>query len=160
MPAAAAPTRTPNATRWIVLLTEKPVAEQYPGRIEKIRDTAAPYRLHLQQVQAGLRPQIEGMHVRVTGALQHLLNGIFVVATPAQAATLRKLPGVKAAVPMVQFRKADQLSMSNDKPPGTDRESAASRTRAPAARSGLSIRALTIRIRRSRILRSPRPAVP
>ena len=113
MPAAAAPTRTPNATRWIVLLTEKPVAEQYPGRIERIRDTAAPYRLHLQQVQAGLRPQIEGMHVRVTGALQHLLNGIFVVATPAQAATLRRLPGVKAVVPMVQFRKADQLSMSN-----------------------------------------------
>ena len=113
---AAAPSArvaTPGAKRWIVLLNEKPVAERYPGRIEKTRDAAAPYRLHLQQVQAGLRPQIEGMHVRVTGALQHLLNGIFVVATPAQATALRKLPGVKAVAPLPRYRKADQLSMSN-----------------------------------------------
>ena len=111
--APAASAAAPAATRWIVLLNEKPVVERYPGRIEKTRPAAEPYRQHLQQVQAGLRPQIEGMHARVTGSLQHLLNCIFVVATPAQAAALRKLPGVKAVTRQRQYRRADQDSMSN-----------------------------------------------
>ncbi len=111
--APAASAATPAATRWIVLLNEKPVVERYPGRIEKMRPAAEPYRQHLQQVQAGLRPQIEGMHARVTGSLQHLLNCIFVVATPAEAAALRKLPGVKAVTRLRQYRRADQDSMSN-----------------------------------------------
>jgi uncharacterized protein (TIGR03437 family) len=113
--AAAPPARvaTPAATRWIVLLNEKSVVEQYPGRIEKVRAAAAPYRQHLRQVQAGLQPRIEATHARVTGGLQHLLNGIFVVATPAQAAALRKLPGVRTVAPLRQYHKADQLSLSN-----------------------------------------------
>ena len=111
--APAASAATPAATRWIVLLNEKPVVERYPGRIEKTRLAAEPYRQHLQQVQAGLRPQIEGMQVRVTGSLQHLLNCIFVVATPSQATALRKLPGVKAVTRLRQYRRADQDSMSN-----------------------------------------------
>ena len=111
--APAASAATPAASRWIVLLNEKPVVEQHPGRIERTRAAAEPYRQHLQQVQAALRPQIEGMHVRITGSLQHLLNGIVVVATPEQAAALRKLPGVKAVAPLRRYRKADQLSLSN-----------------------------------------------
>jgi uncharacterized protein (TIGR03437 family) len=110
--APAASAATPAATRWIVLLNEKPVVRQYPGRIEKTRAAAAPYRQHLQQVQATLRPQIEGTHARVTGSLQHLLNGMLVVATPAEAAALRKLPGVKAVTPLRRYHKADQLSLS------------------------------------------------
>ena len=89
------------------------MVEQYPGRIEKTRAAAAGYRQHLQQAQAALRPQIEGMHARVTGSVQHLLNGILVAATPAQAAALRKLPGVKAVTPLRRYRKLDQLNMSN-----------------------------------------------
>jgi len=111
--APAASAATPAATRWIVLLNEKPVVERYPGRIEKTRLAAEPYRQHLQQVQAGLRPQIVGMQVRVTGSLQHLLNCIFVVATQSQATALRKLPGVKAVTRLRQYRRADQDSMSN-----------------------------------------------
>ena len=113
--AGAPPARavTQRATHWLVLLTEKPVVEQYPGRIEKTRAAAAGYRQHLQQAQAALRPQIEGMHARVTGSVQHLLNGILVAATPAQAAALRKLPGVKAVTPLRRYRKLDQLNMSN-----------------------------------------------
>lgn len=103
----------PATTRWVVILNEKPVVERYPGRIEKTRAAAEPYRRHLQQVQAGLRPQIEATHARVTGSLQHLLNAVFVTATPAQAAALRKLPGVKAVAHMRQYHKADQLSLSN-----------------------------------------------
>ena len=111
--APAARSVTPGARHWLVLLSEKAVVEQYPGRIEKTRAAAAGYRQHLQQAQAALRPQIEGVHARVTGSVQHLLNGILVAATPAQAAALRKLPGVKAVTPLRRYRKADQLSMSN-----------------------------------------------
>jgi len=45
--AAAASAATPAATHWLVLLKEKPVVEQYPGRIEKTRAAAEPYRQHL-----------------------------------------------------------------------------------------------------------------
>ena len=76
---ALAPTASaaaPAVTRWIVLLTEKPVVEQYPGRIEQTRAGAAPYRQHLQAVQASLRPRIEGTQARVTGALQQILGRV------------------------------------------------------------------------------------
>jgi minor extracellular serine protease Vpr len=104
---------TQAVTRWVVLLNEKPVAEQYPGRVEKTRAAAAPYRQHLQSAQASLRPQIEATQARVTGGLQHLLNCMFVTATPTQAAALRKLPGVKAVTRMRTYRRADQLTMSD-----------------------------------------------
>jgi uncharacterized protein (TIGR03437 family) len=111
--APAASAAAPAVTRWVVLLNEKPVAEQYPGRIEQTRAVAAPYRQHLQAVQSSLRPQIEATQARVTGGLQHLLNCIFVVATPAQAAALRKLPVVKAVTRMRTYHRADQISMSD-----------------------------------------------
>lgn len=112
---ALAPTATAAAPgeRWLVLLNEKPVVERFPGRIEKIRAAAEPYRQHLLQAQASIRPQIEATHARVTGSLQHLLNGIFVVATPQQAAALRKVSGVKAVTRLRRYYKADQLTMSN-----------------------------------------------
>lgn len=111
MPRAEA--ATPAATRWVVLLNEPPVVQRYPGRVERTRAAAMPYRQHLQQVQAGLRPQIEGRHAHVTGSVQHLMNAMFVTATPPQAAAIRKLAGVKAVTRMRRYRKADQLSLSN-----------------------------------------------
>ncbi len=41
------------------------------------------------------------------------MNGLFVTATPAQAARLRTLAGVKAVAPLRQYHKADQLSLSD-----------------------------------------------
>jgi len=103
----------PPVHRWMVILNEPSVVERYPGRIERTRVAAAPYRQHLQQTQASLRAQIEGMHIHVTGAVQHVMNGLFITATPAQAAKLRGLSGVKAVAPLRQYHKADQLSLSN-----------------------------------------------
>ena len=103
----------PSTNRWMVILNESSVAARYPGRIERTRAVAAPYRQHLRQAQAGVRSQIEGMHIRVTGAVQHVMNGIFVTATPTQAAALRSLPGVKSVVPLRLYHRADQLSLSD-----------------------------------------------
>jgi len=107
---AAAP---PATTEWMVLLTEPPVVERYPGRIEQTQAAAEPYRQHLRQVQQDLRGQIESMQVSVVGAVQHLLNGLFVRATAQQAAALRNLPGVAAMIPLKRFHRVDQLSLSN-----------------------------------------------
>ncbi len=97
----------------MVLLEEPPVVERFPGRIEQTRDASEPYRQHLRQVQQAIRSQIESMHIPVTGAVQHLMNGIFVRATPDQAAQLRNLSGVKAVIPLRRYRLEDQLSLSN-----------------------------------------------
>ncbi len=112
-PAPSARAAAPAATQWIVILNEPPVALKYPGRIERTRAAAEPYRQHLRQTQQSLRPRIEATQAHVTGSLQHLLNGIFVSATPAQAAALRKLPGVTAVMHIRRYRKSDQLSLSN-----------------------------------------------
>jgi len=109
-PARAA---APPSSQWMVILTEPPAVERYPGKFRNTRAAAEPYRQHLRQVQAGLRSQIEGKHIRVTGGIQHLMNGLFVVASPAQAATLRNLPGVKSVVPLRRYHREDQLTLSN-----------------------------------------------
>src|SRR5581483_6010197 len=93
----------PPHTRWVVMLKELPVLQRYPGKYERTQTAAAPYRQHLRDVQAGVRAQIEGMHIRVTGAVQHVMNGLFVNATPAQAEALRQLPDVKAVLPLRQY---------------------------------------------------------
>ncbi|MGA2741793.1 MAG: S8 family serine peptidase [Bryobacteraceae bacterium] len=104
---------TPPSNRWLVILNEPPAAQRFPGKFRTTRATAEPYRQHLRSVQTGLRSQIEGQHVRVTGGIQHLMNGLFVVASPTQAAALRNLPGVKSVVPMRWYRRKDQLTLSN-----------------------------------------------
>jgi uncharacterized protein (TIGR03437 family) len=108
LPAAVAP-----GNEWMLLLSDPPVVQRYPGRIEQTRAVSAVYRQHLRDVQTNLRAQIEAQSITVTGAVQHLLNGIFVIATPAQAAALRNLPGVEGVVPMRRVHLADQLSLSD-----------------------------------------------
>jgi minor extracellular serine protease Vpr len=107
------PGAPPPSHEWMLLLSEPPVVQQYPGRIEQTRAVSAAYRQHLRDVQSSLRAQIAAQSIAVTGAVQHLLNGIFVVATPAQAAALRNLPGVAGVVPMRRFHLSDQLTLSD-----------------------------------------------
>lgn len=109
-PASAAP---PHSNQWVVVLNDPPVLQRYPGRLERTRAAAAPYREHLRQAQDGVRAQIEGLNIRVTGAVQHVLNALFVNATPAQADAIRTIPGVKWVSPMRRYHLADQLSLSH-----------------------------------------------
>jgi minor extracellular serine protease Vpr len=106
---AAAP---PPTNEWMVLLTEPPVVERFPGRIERTQAASQPYLQHLREVQQEIRARMEAMQIPVTGAVEHLLNGVFVRATPDQAAMLRNLPGVAAVVPLRRYHIADQLSLS------------------------------------------------
>ena len=103
----------PPSNRWMVILNEPPAVKRFPGKFRATRATAEPYRQHLRSVQAGLRTQIEGRNIRVTGGVQHLMNGLFVTASSAQAAALRNLPGVKSVVPLRTYHRKDQLTLSN-----------------------------------------------
>src|SRR5581483_1901191 len=98
---------------WIVILSEAPVVERYPGRMQSTRTVAGPYRQHLQQVQASLRSEVGFKNIRVTGGVQHILNAIFVKATPEQAEALRSMTGVKAVIRARGFHKNDQLTLSD-----------------------------------------------
>jgi len=106
------PAAAPPSNEWLALLEEPSAIERFPGRIEQTRAASEPYRQHLRAVQQNMRTQMEAMHVTVTGAVQHLMNGMFVRATPDQAAALRTLSGVKAVVPLRRYQKTDQLMMS------------------------------------------------
>jgi len=97
----------------MVLLAEPPVVERYPGRIELTAAASAGYRQHLRDAQQDLRARMEALSVPVIGAVQHLLNAVFVKATPDEAAVLRNLPGVAGVVPLRRFHLVDQLSLSN-----------------------------------------------
>jgi uncharacterized protein (TIGR03437 family) len=108
--ALAAP---PLSREYVVMLNEPSVVSRYPGRIEATRAVSEPYRQHLKQVQADLTRQIEAINVRVIGGVQHLANALFVKATPAQAAALKSLPGVKAVIPSKRYHLNDQLTLSD-----------------------------------------------
>lgn len=124
----------------MLLLEEAPVVERYPGRIERTRAASASYRQHLREVQQGIRAQLDAAHIPVTGAVQHLLNAVFVRATPAQAAGLRNLAGVTAVIPLRRYRVSDQLSLSNVPQAWNNSRSGDRATPARVLRSGSSTR--------------------
>ena len=112
--ASVLPAATPLPSHeWMLLLSDTPVVERFPGRIEQTRAASDTYRQHLRDVQSALRTQLEAQSIKVTGSVQHLLNAVFVSATPDQAAALRNLPGVAAVVPMRRFHLSDQLTLSD-----------------------------------------------
>ena len=59
----------------------------------------------VEAAQQPLRGQIERMGLRVTGSTRHLLNAVFVEATPDEARRLRALAGVRVVVRMPRYRR-------------------------------------------------------
>lgn len=111
---SAPPIPANGIQRYAVILADSPIAKRFPGRIETTRAAAEPYRQHLLEVQRNMKAQITARHIRITGAVQHVMNAIFVAATPEQAAELRTLPGVKAVTPLRRrYHISDQLTLTN-----------------------------------------------
>ena len=103
----------PLTSEYVVILSEPAVVNRYPGRIERTRAASQAYRQHLRDTQAALRPQLESRGIRVLGGIQHLMNALFVRATPQQADALKTVPGVRAVIPSRRYHLLDQLSLSN-----------------------------------------------
>ncbi len=105
--------KLPANRGYTVILSEAPAVERYPGRVERTRAVAEPYRQRLAQTQNALRAQLESRKIRVLGSVQRVLNAMFVRATEAQAAEIRALPGVKAVIPSRRYSLKDPLTLSD-----------------------------------------------
>jgi uncharacterized protein (TIGR03437 family) len=105
--------------RYAVILNDPPVAEKFAA-LKVTRGTAVDsYRQQILGGQTALRAEIEKQNVHVTGAVQTVLNAVFVVASKDQAAQLRGLNGVKAVVPLRRYRvKLDQAVLLTNVNPG------------------------------------------
>jgi len=83
------------AARYALLLEDAPAAAP---RTQLASVTAR--RAGILNAQAALRSNLQSRKVPVTGAVQTLLNAVFVEAEPDQIAALKQLPGVVAVVPL------------------------------------------------------------
>ncbi len=54
--------------------------------------------------QSALRDTLEARHYHVYGAMQHLLNALFVTASASQVDELKSLPGVMGVVPVRRYK--------------------------------------------------------
>ncbi len=99
------PAESPSG-RYAVILQDQPSAGFAARRSpQSVRDSAAvAYEAQVLAAQTSLRSQIESRGLRVTGAVQTLLNAVFVKASEAEAAQIRTMPGVSGVVPVKRFR--------------------------------------------------------
>ncbi len=89
--------------RYAVILNDPPAAEQYRGYTIR----SAPAQTYRQQVRARqvtLEQELNRRNFRVTGAVQTVLNAVFVSAPASRLNELRAMPGVKAVTPLRRFQ--------------------------------------------------------
>jgi minor extracellular serine protease Vpr len=82
--------------RYIVILEDPPLAQQFPSSKDRKSAAAVDQRRKIEAAQQTLRRKLEARKIEVLGSVQTILNALFVQATEAQAAEVRKLPGVKS----------------------------------------------------------------
>ncbi len=88
--------------RYALILSD-PSAAEFAQAHRNARQAVENHRQQLRDAQSSLRSQLANRHYTVTGSVQTVLNAVFVIATPAQVAELRSLPGVKAVRPLRRF---------------------------------------------------------
>jgi minor extracellular serine protease Vpr len=87
-------------SRYALILSDPPVAERMSIRTAG----AASYRNRIRTAQASLERELAQRNFRVTGAVQTVLNAVFVVAYPSQVKDLLALPGVKGIAPLHRYK--------------------------------------------------------
>ncbi len=98
-PLRAAETRQ----RYALILKDPSVAEVRKNATQALAEN---HRQKIEAAQASLRGELSRQNFTVTGSVQTVLNAVFVVATPDQAAQLRSMPGVAGVRPLRRFRKS------------------------------------------------------
>jgi uncharacterized protein (TIGR03437 family) len=83
-----------SSNRYTVILEDSPLATQFSGKDLK-SPAAVEQRKKIEAAQQALRHELDTRKIPVLGAVQTVLNAIFIQATPEQAAEIAKLPGVK-----------------------------------------------------------------
>ena len=88
---------TPN--RYIVYLSDQPVASRFATREQLATSAAAGYRQQVQARQAAVIQDLAGRKIQVVGSASIVANAIFVSATPDRLAELQSMPGVVGVMP-------------------------------------------------------------
>ena len=92
-----------KVARYAVILTDPPVA----ARVSSLKGIqAAPaldHRNRILAAQTTLRRDLASRNFRITGAVQTVLNAVFVETTPSRLSELRALPGVQSVSPLHRF---------------------------------------------------------
>jgi minor extracellular serine protease Vpr len=96
--------------RYALILEHAPLGRQVlhgtTPRAALATPLAKTQRHNLLRTQDGLRSALRSRNIATTGAVQTLLNAVFVTATRDQIAELNALPGVTAVVPMRSLRRS------------------------------------------------------
>jgi len=90
--------------RYAVILKDAPAAEYFKAHKFAAQAEIASHRQQVQAAQKSIRSELERRQYVVTGAVQTLLNAVFVLATPDQVAELQSLPDVLAVRRLRRFR--------------------------------------------------------
>lgn len=89
---------------WILLLAAAPLAaERYALLLEHAPAASGGPRIGIRAAQTSLRSQLTRRNMQVTGAVERILNAVFVEAAPDRVAELRSLAGVRAVVPVRRY---------------------------------------------------------
>ena len=86
--------------QYALILDDAPVAARFAGRDGHRSAAAQAYRRQVISAQQAVRAAAAPRRVTVAGAADTVLNAVFVQAAPAEAASLKNLPGVKAVIRM------------------------------------------------------------
>lgn len=90
--------------RYALILSD-PSAAEFAQAHRNAPHAVENHRQQLRDAQSALRSQLANRKYKVTGSVETVLNAVFVIATPAQVAELRSLPGVKAVRPLRRFHR-------------------------------------------------------
>src|SRR5579864_8208596 len=98
--ASTSAAQTPQ--RYALILSDPSVSEVRKNATQALVEN---HRQKIEAAQATLRSELARQNYTVTGAVQTLLNAVFVLATPDQVAQLRSMPGVAGVRPLRRFQK-------------------------------------------------------
>ncbi len=90
--------------RYAVILEEPGVAARYSSVRGAHIAAARSYRDTVRAAQLKVEAEVRNRNLPVTGAVQNVLNAVFVEASPSRVAELRAIPGVKMVVRLHRFR--------------------------------------------------------
>ena len=94
-----------RAPRWAVILKDAPVAQQFQTRAELSGAYAATARRQIDLAQRDLSARLAERKIQRLGAVQDLLNAVFVAGTAEQVAEIRSWPGVEGVVRMQAYKR-------------------------------------------------------
>jgi len=97
--------------RYAITLMDPPVAEFMRSHPNASPSAIEEYRKKIEAAQAALRKELEERKIPVTGAVQTVLNAVFVLAPPDRVAELQALPGVRG-VALMRRKKLEAADRS------------------------------------------------